>query len=317
MDGYRLNTFYSLEVFRAALKYKPKPDDKFVVSFPKAGTTWTQQIGYLIFHDGVPPSSAQDFHECSPFLDMFNIVTSDHKRPSGFIKTHLSYDLVPKSPQAKYLYVCRNPKDVCVSFYYHTCRFFCYDFLEGHFEDFFEVFMNGGTDNGDYFDHVLSWYEHRNDPNVSFINYEDMKAEPKKSILKIAEFMSENHHKRLVQDQKMLEQVAEYSGIDFMKIGARNVFENLFPGAASETHSPFFVEYSGMNFMKGEAKDVFEKLYEGPLGNPTVPFIRKGIVGDWKGYFSAEMNARMEENIFQNLSHTDLLDVWRKCGIIS
>ncbi|CAN7981555.1 unnamed protein product, partial [Ixodes pacificus] len=196
---------------------------------------------------------------------------------------HLPYNLVPKSPQAKYLYVCRNPKDTCVSFFYHTSRFLCYDFEGGTFEDFFEVFMNGETDDGDYFNHVLSWYEHRNDPNVLFIHYEDMKAEPKKCVLNIAEFMSKDHYQLLLQNDRMLDDIIEYSGIHFMKETAKDVFENLFENASRKS---------------------------------AVPFIRKGIVGDWKEYFSEEMNARMKKKILKKLSRTCLIDVWRRHGIM-
>lgn len=283
INGFRVNTNHSLEAFLAALKYQPKPDDKFVVTFPKAGTTWTQQIGYLILHGGVPPSSPKDFNDFSPFLDIFGISTLDKENPTQFIKTHLPYNLVPKSPQARYLYVCRNPKDVCVSLFYHTRRFLCYEFADGQFEDFFDIFMNGETDDGDYFEHVLSWYEHRNDPNVMFINYEDMKAEPKSSILKIAEFMGKKHYKVLVKDNKMLDKVVECSGIDFMKVTAKDVFENLFPGLASDAHAPF---------------------------------IRKGIVGDWKEHFSPEMSTRMEEKSLEKLGHTDLIRVWKEHKVL-
>ena len=31
---------------------------------------------------------------------------------------------------------------------------------------------------GDYFDHVLSWWAHKDDKNVLFIKYEDIKKTP-------------------------------------------------------------------------------------------------------------------------------------------
>jgi hypothetical protein len=36
------------------------------------------------------------------------------------IKTHFPYKLTPQNPNAKYIYVARNPKDCVVSFYHHT-----------------------------------------------------------------------------------------------------------------------------------------------------------------------------------------------------
>lgn len=68
-----------------------------------------------------------------------------------------------------------------------------YKFQNGQFDDFFELFMEGKVDFGDYFDTLLSWYEHRDDPNVLFITYEQLKADTKEYILKIAEFMGEKY----------------------------------------------------------------------------------------------------------------------------
>uniref|UniRef100_A0A0K8RET1 Putative sulfotransferase n=1 Tax=Ixodes ricinus TaxID=34613 RepID=A0A0K8RET1_IXORI len=283
IDGFRLNSCFTSEVFRKAVNYKPEPGDKFVVSYPKTGTTWTQQIVYLIFHEGVPPSTPLEFHSNSPFVDLFGFGDANRNVKSRLLKTHLPFNLVPKSSEAKYIYMCRNPKDTCVSYFYHTRRFSCYDFQNGKFQVFFDVFINGDVDYGDYFDHVLSWYEHCNDANILFINYEEMKHDQKRFVLKIAEFLSEEHHQLLLQNERILENVLQYSGIQFMK---------------------------------DEAKELFENLYEKPLDESTPNFIRKGVVGDWKGYFNDEMNARMEQKILEMFSDTDLIDVWRKYGIV-
>ncbi|XP_076324581.1 sulfotransferase ssu-1-like [Tachypleus tridentatus] len=95
----------------------------------------------------------------------------------GAIKTYLLFHLNPYSPKAKYIYVARNPKDTYVPFYYHTKMIQVYEFTDGTFDEFFNIFINGENDFGDDFDHLLSWYKHRNDPNVLFIIYEDMKID--------------------------------------------------------------------------------------------------------------------------------------------
>lgn len=283
MEGFRLASSFSLDRFQSALKFQPEDNDVFVVSFPKAGTTWMQQIGYLIFHQGSPPSSAEDFHSNGPFLELYGAEAAKGRMRGGFIKSHFPYNLMPRNSSAKYIYTCRNPKDTCVSLFYHTRRFPGYEFEDGNFEDFFEVFLSGSTDAGDYFDHVLSWYEHRYEPNVLFVHYEDAKSNLKDVVLKIAKFLGEEHYRLLLQDQNMLEHVLVYSGIDYMKEDAANVFENLYTTESTR---------------------------------PYTRFIRKGQMGDWRKHFVDKMNARIEDKIYRKLSNTDLIWEWKKHDVM-
>ncbi|XP_065294569.2 sulfotransferase 1C4-like [Dermacentor albipictus] len=301
MDGVlRLSQNFTVEALRSALNYKPQPDDKFVVTFPKCGTTWTQHIGFLIFNKGVPPSSGLEFFNRSPFIEMLGADSvRDMTRP-GVIKTHLPYHFMPMHPQAKYLYVCRNPKDTCVCFFYHTRGFTGYEFADGKFDDFLEFFMSGETDYGDYFDHVLGWYKHRSDPNVLFLHYEDMKAQPRESVLKIAEFLDQSYHKLLLDNEDVLQNVIKYSDIESMKDYASRNFTNFFT-----------------NQIEGEAPKGLRVFHEASQKNPSIAnFIRKGIVGDWKNHFSPEQNARLENKILVLLRDTDLVDTWRKHGVM-
>lgn len=301
MDGViRLGRNFTVEMLRSALRYQPQPDDKFVVTYPKCGTTWTQQIGYLIFHKGTPPSSGLDFFKSSPFIDMLGAESVwDMTRP-GVIKTHLPYHLMPKHPEAKYLYVCRNPKDTCVSFFHHTRGFSAYEFADGKFDDFFEVFITGQAEYGDYFDHVLGWYKHRDDHNVLFLHYEDMKSQPRENVLKIAEFFDKSYYKLLVENEEILQNVIKYSDIKSMQVLAAENFKEFFTKPIEEN-----------------APDGLKNFHEASQKNPsTANFIRKGVVGDWKNHFSAEQNSRMEKAILERLSQTDLIDTWRKYDIM-
>lgn len=297
MDGFRLSKCFDYDLFRSSLRYKPREDDMFVVTFPKCGTTWTQHIAHLIFHKGVPPKSTVDFLTSSPFLEMFGSEALELMERPGLIKSHLPYHMMPYHPSAKYIYVCRNPKDVCVSFFYHTRGFAAYDFVNGTLEDFFEVFLEGKNEHGDYFDNVLSWYEHRNDPNVLFIHYEDMKVEPTKYVLEIAKFLDENEHSTLLDRPDILRGIVAQSDIKAMRI-------------YSEANFNDFIK----NPLQGEYVPAgWKLLHDDDVTCPSsATFTRKGIVGDWSTHFSPQMNARLEEKIILKLSHTEIVDVWRK-----
>ena len=112
--------------------------------------------------------------------------------PPRLVKTHLPRGLTPFAPGARYIYVARNPFDCVVSFYHHTRGFpQHYDFSTGTFADFFECFMSGEVDFGDYFEHLLSWLALAGTANLLFVTYEDMKADVRAAIGTIARFLGE------------------------------------------------------------------------------------------------------------------------------
>ncbi|KAK8765844.1 hypothetical protein V5799_007377 [Amblyomma americanum] len=47
----------------------------------------------------------------------------------------------------------------------------------------------------------------------------------------------------------------------------------------------------------------------------VIPF-RKGVVGDWKNYFTEDMNARIEKKIYDKLCGTEFIDIWKNYGIL-
>ncbi|GFR12855.1 sulfotransferase family cytosolic 1B member 1, partial [Trichonephila clavata] len=110
---------FSAEAFRSAVRYKPRPDDVFIVTYPKCGTTWTQHTVSLIFSHGEPTMSGTDFFSAAPFLEMTGAEAAEKMPRPGAIKVHLPFHLTPWSEKAKYLYVTRNPKDCSVSYYHH------------------------------------------------------------------------------------------------------------------------------------------------------------------------------------------------------
>ena len=91
--------------------------------------------------------------------------------------------------------VLRDPMDVLVSFYHFFENWF---FPAGYvsIEEFAQEFwLERGVpasrmNNASYFVHLTSWYEHRNDPNVLVVCFEDLKENLEAQVRRIAEFMS-------------------------------------------------------------------------------------------------------------------------------
>src|SRR5688572_12814579 len=80
-------------------RYRPRPDDIVIVTYPKCGTTWMQRIvGLLVFQTPEPLPVMQ----VSPWIDrrfpqpldavLAQIGAQHHRR---FLKAHLPFDGLP------------------------------------------------------------------------------------------------------------------------------------------------------------------------------------------------------------------------------
>lgn len=61
---------------------------------------------------------------------------------------------------------------MCVS-YYHYCQLV--HNMRGSFEEFCELFLKDKAPVGPIWNHIMGFWRRRNDPNVLFLKYEDMK----------------------------------------------------------------------------------------------------------------------------------------------
>ena len=182
-----------VDVEKHAASISLDPSDVLIVTFPKAGTTWTQQIVKLIRNGG--EGDDKKISESVPWLEANSLyknnITSLPK-PRAF-KSHSSYKLMPcgkpNTTPCKYVYVARNPKNVAVSFYFQFRRTQSIPGASIEWILFFRNFIYGNLVFGDYFDHVLSWWAHKDDKNVLFLKFEDMKKDLPTAVARIAKFI--------------------------------------------------------------------------------------------------------------------------------
>ncbi|KAH7987793.1 hypothetical protein HPB52_025375 [Rhipicephalus sanguineus] len=194
VEGVWLHDIFKAEQFRSAINYKPRDGDIFVASYPKCGTNWTHFIVYNILFRAKPVVHLAEFRRTCPFIDANGSGVAEDPLRTGPIMTHFPSRVLRRASCAKYIYITRNPYD-CATSYYH--------FLKGitpktttdvSFERFLSLFLAGKLVYGDYFDHLLPWYERRGDDNVLFLTYEQMKADTRGQVLKIADFLGKNEH---------------------------------------------------------------------------------------------------------------------------
>lgn len=285
-----------------------RPDDVWVVTFPKCGTTWTQEMVWQVanncdFERGkVNLTSRFPFLEFETLMDpskilpgmqgfiggkMFkltgwweNLKLSKPQSWLGyrdavdmledyterrFIKSHIPLSLLPPSllDTAKVVYVARNPKDVLVSYYHHHKLLKNHDFV-GDLPQFAKWFIQDKVMLSPFFPHVEEAWSFKDNPNMLFLFYEEMKRDLRSVIGRVSDFLG----KELSEEQ----------------------VNNL------------VVHLDIKNFRKNPAVNL-EFGKDLGVANQEGSFIRKGQVGGWKEEFQdfpemeKEVNNWVEENM--------------------
>ncbi|KAL8186431.1 UNVERIFIED_CONTAM: hypothetical protein K2H54_070361 [Gekko kuhli] len=248
--------------------FEIRDSDVFLVTYPKSGTVWTQNILSLIYHEGHRNETEDtDLMDRVPWIE-YNIRSMDYiSRPSPrLFASHLPYYLVPKalrSRRAKVIYVSRNPKDVMAS-HFHFSKFAVRFETAVDFGNFMEKFLAGE-------DHVEGWYAHKDDFNILFLTYEEMKKDLRSSVLKICRFLG----KKLTEEE--LQVVVDKATFDKMRRDPRSNYE----------HMP---------------NDLLEK----GKGH----FLRKGTVGDWKNMMTVAQNERFDSVFKERMQNLPVRYCW-------
>ncbi|GBL95741.1 Sulfotransferase 1C4 [Araneus ventricosus] len=303
VDGYKYCECFVPDIVREAINYKPTEKDVFVATYPKCGTTWMIQTVMLVLNKGKIPNTIEEYFALCPFLEMLGPEEIPNMHGKGCIKIHFPFNLTPYSPDAKYVYVARNPKDCCTSFYHHTKLFPAYHFSDGTFDDFFDLFIEGQTDFNDYFDNLQSWYEHRNDPNVFFVTYEEMKKNPKETIKKLGKFLGEEYSSALEDNEELLDEIVHKSSFEYMKKTTNNLFTEMLNRCEEYAENPIvprgFRAWCKFNAIA---------IKEGQGSNGS--FLRNGEIGEGKTELSPEQEERLNKRIKEKTQGSDVMKLW-------
>nr|QNH68008.1 sulfotransferase-like protein 1 [Brachionus koreanus] len=268
---FTCNNFYLPEFLAKSLEkfkqFQVRQDDVWIVSFPKSGTTWVQELVYLIENECDFKKATQDSIENrSPFFDYPSpgLKHIENIKTKRIIKTHLPHSFLPDEieKKAKLIYIVRNPKDVTVS-YFHFTNLSTQAQFTGNFYDFTKLFIEGKVPYGPWWNHVDDYVTKK---DVHVIYYEDLHTKPFEVIKKLSKYLG----KDLSDDE--IKSIIEWCSFDKMKNNPAVNYE----------------WYKDLGLYKKNGH-----------------FFRKGTVGDWLNYFAVDDSQKID-HIVENKLKTKL-----------
>jgi aryl sulfotransferase len=258
-----------------------RDDDIVIATYAKSGTTWMQQIVSQLLFNG---AEGLEVAEMSPWLDL-RVPPKDIKLPAvaaqthrRFVKTHLPVDALVFSPEAKYLYIGRDGRDVVWSMYNHhananekwyaalndtpglagppiakppaSVREYYHDWLD-----------RDGHPWWPFWENIRSWWAIRHLPNVKLVHFANLKADLPGQMREIADFLD------IPIDESKWEAMVEHCTFDYMK-----------------QHAVKSVPLGGL-FWDGGAQT----------------FVNKGTNGRWREVLTPEESEKYERLALKNL----------------
>lgn len=208
-----INTLRTRAQLRIArLKFQVRPDDIFVATYPKSGTTLMQMMVYQLKTDGQMDFS--HINAVCPWIEL-ELLKNRHQvlgqlaSPRCF-KTHLPPDYLPIET-GKYIYILRDLRDVIVSSHHHNRLLDGFDQTLEQTTNWFLKAQSPNPLRPTWFEHLESWWPLRNRPNVLFLSYEAMVADLEGTVRQVASFLD------IPVREEDMPRILERCGFAFMK----------------------------------------------------------------------------------------------------
>ncbi|XP_042242248.1 luciferin sulfotransferase-like [Homarus americanus] len=265
-------------------------DDTWVITYPKSGTTWMQELVWCLVHGLNHEAAHQSLMKRFPFYEWDSLMPDEVEEAPDqdpddpclpgntwrilntmpaprTIKCHLQKPILPKKiweVKPKVVYVCRDPRDVCISYYFHSIKL---DGYQGELSDFVELFLGDMLPWSPFWSHTLHFWRLRDQDHILFIRFEEMKEDLPAVVRRVAAFLGRK------VNEKEVEQLAQHCSFSTMSNNASVNHESI------------------LAIDNERAKDI--------------KFMRKGKVGDWKNHLTEEQQKAFKTWTLKHLQGSD------------
>lgn len=202
------NLIFPPITFELGKDFKPDATDVIITPWSKSGTTWLQQIVHGLRSGG--DMSFDDISRISPWIEVAHALGVDLYADQGWrpriYKSHYSYYAVPKG--CRYLVSLRDPHRVMVS-YYRFYEGWLFEPGTVTLDEYLAPHLDPDSPKS-YWNHMASWLEQRDNPDVLLLSYEVMKEDLRPAVAEIAQFLE------MDADADLIDLVVRQSSLEFM-----------------------------------------------------------------------------------------------------
>ncbi|KAG9441531.1 hypothetical protein H6P81_017385 [Aristolochia fimbriata] len=212
-QGFWIHAAWVKDIQRLSQHFQPLHGDVLLATPLKTGTTWLKALAFCVMNrNSHEPSNTymealavNNPHELVPTMGMHDIIASPESSTPRLLHTHFPYELLPEyvktsTSACRIVYLCRNVGDNFISSWKFFNKLRRKDLAPLPLEEAFELFCNGVTLCGPYWEHVLGYWkasrddvDHDDDKKknkkVLFLRYEDLQRDPQLHLKRMASFL--------------------------------------------------------------------------------------------------------------------------------
>ena len=202
VEGVLIHGSYTKDSVYQTTNFRGRDGDVYLATYPRSGTTWTQNIVFGIKNGPVYLEKVvgRQINEKFIYMEIClphpgHEVAKQSEDIPRFMKTHLPAKLAPReifTHGRKTIAVVRNPKDTALSVYmFYQNNKALRDFTPGKTkEEFWESFLEGKVFYGSWWEWTKTWIEKiRNSENMLLMHYEDLHDHFEEQVSRLTSFL--------------------------------------------------------------------------------------------------------------------------------